>query len=68
MDVRPEDPQISGNATGKPGIDHSLLQDTQFHYSLTLTRRVSPLPLLSRDHRPLDKALRGIISRSSDQP
>ena len=68
VDVRLEDPQISGNATGKPGIDHSLLQDTQFPYSLALTRRVSPLPLLSRDHRPLDKALRGIISRSSDQP
>ena len=67
MGVRPEDPQISGNGIGKPGIDHSLLQDTQSSYSLTLTRRVSPLPLLPRDHRPLDKALRVIISRSSDQ-
>lgn len=59
MGVRPEDPQISGNAIGKPGIDHSPLQDTQSRYSYPCQKSLS-LPLLPRDHRPLDKALEGL--------
>ena len=67
MDVWSKDPQISSSADGKSRHHYIPLWGSQLSHPLAYPQGLCPLSLLLRNFGPLDKTLKGIVGRSSDQ-